>query len=124
MKKITMLGQAVLAASIIAAPVAIMNAATASAQPTPAPADVCFDGPYPSPHRRGAGNRHRLRQPGQLVRQLGLAVRRTRLARRRRATARPGPQLEVCGPGLPILKQPELAIHRTGLPTRKPVAGT
>lgn len=49
MKKITMLGQAVLAASIIAAPVAIVNAATASAQPTPAPADVCFDGPYPSP---------------------------------------------------------------------------
>ena len=49
MKKITMLGQAVLAASIIAAPVAIMNAATASAQPTPAPAEVCFDWPYASP---------------------------------------------------------------------------
>jgi len=49
MKKILMLGQAVLAAGVIAAPVAVMNAATASAQPTPAPADVCFDGPYPSP---------------------------------------------------------------------------
>lgn len=53
MKKIIILGQAVLAASIIAAPVAIMNAATASAQPTPAPADVCFDGPTPHPHRPG-----------------------------------------------------------------------
>lgn len=124
MKKITMLGQAVLAASIIAAPVAIMNAATASAQPTPAPADVCFDGPYPSPPPPWGREQITGCVSGQLVRQLGLAVRRTRLARRRRATARPGPQLEVCGPGLPILKQPELAIHRTGLPTRKPVAGT
>ncbi|WP_083337966.1 hypothetical protein [Mycobacteroides franklinii] len=49
MKKILMLGQAVLAAGIIAAPVAVMNAATASAQPTPAPADVCFDGLNPPP---------------------------------------------------------------------------
>ncbi|BAX97468.1 hypothetical protein MSTE_02154 [Mycobacteroides stephanolepidis] len=49
MNKIIKLGQAVLAAGVIAAPVAVINAGLASAQPSPAPADVCFNGPYPSP---------------------------------------------------------------------------
>lgn len=49
MNKIIMIGQAALAAGVIAATFTVMNADTASAQPTPAPTDVCFNGPYPSP---------------------------------------------------------------------------
>ena len=43
MNKIIKLGQAVLAAGVIAAPVAVINAGLASAQTSPAPADVCLN---------------------------------------------------------------------------------
>ena len=49
MKKISMFGQAVLVAGMVAGPLALVGAATASAQPIPVPEDVCFNGPYPSP---------------------------------------------------------------------------
>lgn len=48
MNKIITVGKVMLASAFVA-PMALLGAQTASAQPTPAPADVCFDGPYPSP---------------------------------------------------------------------------
>lgn len=49
MQKITIIGQAALAAGALAAALSITSAGMASAQPTPAPGDVCFNGPYPIP---------------------------------------------------------------------------